>query len=63
MNKLDSNERARILHLLCEGNSIRSVTRLTGASKVTVTKLLIDAGRVCMAFHDATVRKAIITLT
>jgi len=56
MNKLDPVERAHILHLLCEGSSIRAVTRLTGASKVTVTKLLIDAGKACMAFHDATVR-------
>jgi IS1 family transposase len=56
MNKLGSAERARILHLLCEGSSIRAATRLTGASKVTVTKLLIDAGKACMAYHDATVR-------
>lgn len=56
MNKLDAAERARILHLLCEGNSIRAVTRLTGANKVTVTKLLIDAGKACMAYHDAKVR-------
>jgi IS1 family transposase len=56
MNKLSSADRARILHLLCEGNSIRAVTRLTGASKNTVTKLLIDAGKACMAFHDANVR-------
>jgi IS1 family transposase len=56
MNKLDPVERSRILHLLCEGNSLRAVTRLTGASKVTVTKLLIDAGKASMAYHDANVR-------
>ena len=56
MNKLDHVARSKILHLLCEGNSIRSVTRLTGASKNTVIKLLIDAGKACMAFHDANVR-------
>jgi IS1 family transposase len=56
MHKLPSQERARILHLLCEGNSIRAVTRLTGASKNTVTKLLIDAGKACEAYHDAHVR-------
>lgn len=56
MNKLDASERARILHLLCEGQSIRAVTRLTGASKNTVTKLLIDAGKACMTYHDAHVR-------
>ena len=56
MKQLPNIERAKILHLLYEGNSIRSVTRLTGASKNTVIKLLIDAGKACMAFHDANVR-------
>lgn len=56
MNRLDSNDRARILHLLCEGQSIRAITRVTGASKNTVIKLLVDAGKACMAFHDANVQ-------
>ena len=47
MNKLDRKTSAQILHLLCEGQSIRAVTRLTGASKNTVSKLLVDAGRAC----------------
>jgi hypothetical protein len=50
------SERAEILHLLCEGNSIRSVARVTRANKLTITKLLVDAGRVCMAYHDANIR-------
>lgn len=52
MNKLDRNARSRILHLLCEGSSIRAVTRLTGASKNTVVKLMIDAGKACAEYHD-----------
>lgn len=56
MRKLPSTDRARILHLLCEGMSIRAITRLTGASKNTVAKLLIDAGKACMAYHDEYVR-------
>ena len=56
MRKLASSERARILHLLCEGNSIRAITRLTGASKNTVAKLLVDAGKACAAYHDHYVR-------
>lgn len=56
MNKLSSADRARILHLLCEGNAIRAVVRLTGVSKNTVTKLLIDAGKACAAYHDEHVR-------
>jgi IS1 family transposase len=56
MNKLTLEDRARILHLLCEGMSIRAITRLTGASKNTVAKLLVDAGKACAAYHDANVR-------
>lgn len=56
MNRLSTEDRARMLHLLCEGMSIRAVTRLTGASKNTVAKLLIDAGKACAAYHDANVR-------
>lgn len=56
MNKLPPEKRAQILHLLCEGNSIRAVTRLTGVSKNTVTKLLTDAGKACAAYHDEHVR-------
>ena len=56
MNKLTIEARAKVLHLLCEGMSIRAITRLTGASKNTVAKLLIDAGKACAAYHDANVR-------
>jgi IS1 family transposase len=56
MNRLSNEDRARILHLLCEGMSIRAITRLTGASKNTVSKLLVDAGKACAAYHDANVR-------
>jgi IS1 family transposase len=56
MNKLSNDDRAKIIHLLCEGMSIRAITRLTGASKNTVAKLLIDAGKACAAYHDANVR-------
>jgi hypothetical protein len=56
MKKLAPADRARILHLLCEGSSIRAVTRLTGTSKNTVIKLMIDAGKACAAYHDEHVR-------
>jgi len=56
MNKLTIEVRANILRLLCEGIGIRAITRLTGASKNTVAKLLIDAGKACAAYHDANVR-------
>ena len=56
MNRLTREARSQILHLLCEGSSIRAVTRLTGASKNTVVKLLREAGMACAWFHDAKVR-------
>jgi IS1 family transposase len=52
MNRLDSESRARILAMLCEGNSIRAVVRMTGASKNTVVKLLFDAGMACAEYQD-----------
>lgn len=56
MNKLPSAERATILQLLCEGMSIRAITRTTGASKNTVAKLLNDAGAALGAYQDAVLR-------
>lgn len=56
MNKLDITTRTQILSMLVEGSSMRAVSRVTGVSINTVTKLLIDAGNACAAYHDQTVR-------
>ena len=56
MNKLPVAKRVQILSMLCEGASMRSVSRLADVSINTVSKLLVDAGLVCAAFHDETVR-------
>src|SRR5438876_1168583 len=56
MNKLSTAKRAVILSMLCEGSSMRSVSRLADVSINTVSKLLVDAGLVCAAFHDENVR-------
>jgi IS1 family transposase len=56
MNRLTKEVRATILHLLCEGQSIRAVTRLTGASKNTVAKLLVSVGRACAEYQDNALR-------
>ena len=56
LNKLSPADRAKILHLLCEGSSIRSVTRLLKVGKNTIIRLMIDAGRACAAYHDEHVR-------
>jgi IS1 family transposase len=52
MNKLPLATRIQILNMLCEGSSLRSISRITGASINTVSKLLEDAGEICAAFHD-----------
>jgi IS1 family transposase len=56
MNRLDTKTRAQIIHLLCEGTSMRATSRLTGVSINTVSKLLVDAGKACAAYHDEAVR-------
>lgn len=55
MNRLDTKTRAQILGMLCEGMSMRAISRLTGASFNTVSKLLIDAGKACAAYHHENV--------
>ena len=52
MNTLSDNKRIQILNLLVEGSSMRSISRLVGVSINTVTKLLVEAGQACEAFHD-----------
>lgn len=56
MNKLSIEKRAQIIGMLVEGNSMRSVTRMTGCSINTVTKLLIDVGAACSEYQDKTMR-------
>ena len=56
MNRLPLEKRVQILSMLCEGSSMRSISRVVGVSINTVTKLLVDAGTACAAFHDAHVR-------
>jgi IS1 family transposase len=56
MNKLTRTARIQIITLLVEGMSLRSVTRVTGASINTVTKLLIDSGRACSDYQDRAFR-------
>lgn len=56
MNKLPIAKRAQILSMLVEGSSLRSISRVADVSINTVTKLLIEAGEACAAYHEETVR-------
>src|SRR6266576_3773161 len=52
MNRLSPETRAQILHLLCEGSSMRAITRITDASKNAVARLLVTAGKACSEYQD-----------
>lgn len=52
MNQLDTSKRVQVLSALCEGNSIRSVTRMFGVGKNTVARLLLAAGSACAEYQD-----------
>ncbi len=56
MNKLPAAKREQILAMLCEGSSMRSISRVVDVSINTVTRYLIVAGQACGEFHDRTVR-------
>ena len=56
MNRLAISQRVRILNLLVEGNSMRGISRSHRVSFNTVNKLLQDAGKVCLEYHDKKVR-------
>jgi IS1 family transposase len=56
MNLLGTSQKVQVVKCLCEGLSIRSTVRLTGAAKNTVVGLLVDMGMVCSNLHDRTVR-------
>ena len=56
MNKLPLDKRVQILSMLCEGSSMRSISRVVDVSFNTVAKLLQDAGLACAVYHDVTVR-------
>lgn len=52
MNKLDTAKRSQIVSALVEGCSIRSIVRMTGASKNTIAKLLVELGAACSNYLD-----------
>lgn len=56
MNRLSISDRAKILGMLVEGNSLRSCARMADVTLNTVTKLVVDCGAACEQFHDEHVR-------
>lgn len=56
MNRLPLSKRAQIIGLMVEGMSIRAISRVTGASKNTITKLLGEVGDACSKYQDENIR-------
>jgi IS1 family transposase len=52
MNKLSIQKQSQIVAALVEGCSIRATVRMTGASKNTIAKLLVELGAACADYLD-----------
>src|SRR6202035_5593266 len=57
MNRLCNLKRTQILTMLCEGSSMRSISRVCDVSINTVSKLLVDGGVACASFHHEMVQR------
>ncbi len=49
-------KRRQILAMLCEGSSMRSISRVADVSINTVSKLLVQAGEACITIHNDNVQ-------
>jgi IS1 family transposase len=56
MNRLSTEKRIQIVRAMVEGNSVRSITRMTGVCQEAILKLLRDLGTACAQHHDRAVR-------
>ncbi len=56
MNKLSINLKATAISMLCEGNSIRSIERMTGIHRDTVMRLGVRMGEGCKVIMDERLR-------
>jgi IS1 family transposase len=52
MNRLSIADRAKVIRLLVEGNSMSSCARIMDVSFNTVKNILIDVGQACENFHN-----------
>jgi len=55
-NELKSEAKAQVFSLLCEGNSIRSIERITGIHRDTVMRLGVRIGEACAKIQDEKMR-------
>jgi len=56
MNRLNTEQRTKIIAALVEGNSLRATSRLCDVAFNTVLKLLPEVGRACVEYQDKVLR-------
>jgi IS1 family transposase len=56
MNRLPMAKRVAVVSALVEGCSIRATVRMTGVSKNTIAKLLLELGAACTQYQDEHLR-------
>lgn len=56
MNTLPQEKKTLILSLLSEGNSIRSIERMSGVHRDTIMRLMVSVGEQCSRFLDQEMR-------
>jgi IS1 family transposase len=54
MNRLPIEKQIQVVSALVEGNSIRATVRMTGVSKNTIAKLLVELGAACSEYLNKT---------
>ena len=61
MNKLSRAEQAQIVNALCQGMSLRAITRLLNVHRTTVMKILERSGEYCEELQQKYMRKLDLT--
>jgi hypothetical protein len=56
MNRLTIEKRVQVMSALVEGNSLRSIVRMTGAAMNTALKLLADVGQASLEYQNKAMR-------
>jgi len=56
MNRLSVERQVLVLNALVEGNSIRSIERMTGVHRDTIMRLMLRTGDACWCIMDQTMR-------
>ena len=56
MNTLPHDKQVLVLKCLVDGMSLRATTRITGVARNTVTRLIVETGKVCADFQHRALR-------